>query len=256
MHGLPRDTGFGRLVQILIAQHKVSRAVGVQNQQRLFKAGKISHQVLEITAVFGVTVHHQLLKTAGLHAPQNLVQTFLDSGIRQHDRLWQRVGPGLEPYPETTAEAMPRREELPPAQESQLPGAEPNPCCMGSEARELLAVLEGYIEEELEDRRRYLALSRQAPSWARQTLRDMAEEENGHARRLMAARYLITGQPYRPNLVCGVFCPGRWAEELRRSYHEEACGGLNYARTADGTTDVCLVKLLNELSEDELLLRV
>ena len=51
-----------------------------------------------------------------------------------------------------------------------------------------------------------------------QTLRDMAEEENGHARRLMAARYLITGQPYRPNLVCGVFCPGRWAEELRRSY--------------------------------------
>ena len=80
--------------------------------------------------------------------------------FRQHDRLWQRVGPGLEPYPETTAEAMPRREELPPAQESQLPGAEPNPCCMGSEAMELLAVLEGYIEEELEDRRRYLALSR------------------------------------------------------------------------------------------------
>ena len=74
--------------------------------------------------------------------------------FRQHDRLWQRVGPGLEPYPETTAEAMPRREELPPAQESQLPGAEPNPCCMGSEAMELLAVLEGYIEEELEDRRR------------------------------------------------------------------------------------------------------
>ena len=97
-------------------------------------------------------------------------------------QLWQRVGPGLEPYPETTAEAMPRREELPPAQESQLPGAEPNPCCMGSEAMEILAVLEGYIEEELEDRRRYLALSQQAPQ-ARQTLRDMAEEENGHARR-------------------------------------------------------------------------
>ena len=46
--------------------------------------------------------------------------------FRQHDRLWQRVGPGLEPYPETTAEAMPRREELPPAQESLLPGAEPS----------------------------------------------------------------------------------------------------------------------------------
>ena len=162
--------------------------------------------------------------------------------------VWKRVAPGEDPYPmEDNANTQMSAQDS----ELTLPGAEANPCCMGSEARELLAVLEGYIEEELEDRRRYLALSRQAPSWARQTLRDMAEEENGHARRLMAARYLIAGQPYRPNLVCGVFCPGRWAEELRRSYHEEACGGLNYARTADGTTDVCLVKLLNELSEDE-----
>ena len=112
--------------------------------------------------------------------------------FRQHDRLWQRVGPGLEPYPET------RREELPPAQESQLPGAEPNPCCMGSEARELLAVLEGYIEEELEDRRRYLALSRQAPSWARQTLRDMAawliaQKEAGKALPHLIRRPTISG---------------------------------------------------------------
>ena len=118
--------------------------------------------------------------------------------FRQHDRLWQRVGPGLEPYPETTAEAMPRREELPPAQESQLPGAEPNPCCMGSEAMELLAVLEGYIEEELEDRRRYLALSRQAPSWARQTLRDMAawliaQKEAGKALPHLIRRTTISG---------------------------------------------------------------
>ena len=171
--------------------------------------------------------------------------------FRQHDRLWQRVGPGLEPYPETTAEAMPRREELPPAQESQLPGAEPNPCCMGSEAMELLAVLEGYIEEELEDRRRYLALSRQAPAWARQTLRDIAEEEGGHARRLLAARYLITGQCYRPNVVRGQLDLGDWCEALRQCYHEEACGGLNYARTADGTADICLAKLMNELSADE-----
>ena len=171
--------------------------------------------------------------------------------FRQHDRLWQRVGPGLEPYPETAAEVMPRREELPPPQEGQLPGAEPNPCCMGSEAMELLTVLEGYIEEELEDRRRYLALSRQAPAWARQTLRDIAEEEGGHARRLLAARYLITGQCYRPNVVRGQLDLGDWCEALRQCYHEEACGGLNYARTADGTADICLAKLMNELSADE-----
>lgn len=178
--------------------------------------------------------------------------------FRQYDRLWQRVGPGLEPYPETAAETAPSQAGertagggLSPAQESQLPGAEPDPCCMGTEAAELLAVLEGYIEEELEDRRQYLALVRQAPVWARQTLRDMAEDEGAHARRLMAVRYLITGRTYRPNLVCGILCPGSWTEELRRSYHEEVCNGLNYARTADSTTDHCLAKLLNMLSADE-----
>ena len=148
--------------------------------------------------------------------------------FRQHDRLWQRVGPGLEPYPETTAEAMPRREELPPAQESQLPGAEPNPCCMGSEARELLAVLEGYIEEELEDRRRYLALSRQAPSWARQTLRDMAE--------LLAKQR----QEKEPLIHCGV-------------YLDIAAADTEKLRTARDTVSAQLVR--SRMGADPLLLR-
>ena len=182
--------------------------------------------------------------------------------FRQHDRLWQRVNPALEPYPETAAETMPARGggqitqpansgSLTAAQESQLSGAEPNPCCMGSEAAELLEVLEGYIEEELEDQRQYLALARQAPVWARQTLREIAEDEGAHARRLLSARYLITGQCYRPNMVQGQLCMGDWCGALRQCYHEEACGGFNYARTADSTSDVCLTRLLNELSSDE-----
>ena len=182
--------------------------------------------------------------------------------FRQHDRLWQRVNPALEPYPETAAETLPARGggqitqpansgSLTAAQESQLSGAEPNPCCMGSEAAELLEVLEGYIEEELEDQRRYLALARQAPVWARQTLREIAEDEGAHARRLLSARYLITGQCYRPNMVQGQLCMGDWCGALRQCYHEEACGGFNYARTADSTSDVCLTRLLNELSSDE-----
>lgn len=182
--------------------------------------------------------------------------------FRQHDRLWQRVNPALEPYPETAAETIPARGgqiAQPPAsfgsliaaQESQLPGAEPNPCCMGGEAAELLEVLEGYIEEELEDQRRYLMLARQAPAWARQTLREIAEDEGVHARRLLSARYLITGQCYRPNMVQGQLCMGDWCGALRQCYHEEACGGFNYARTADSTSDVCLTRLLNELSSDE-----
>lgn len=185
---------------------------------------------------------------------------------RQYDRIWQRVAPNLEPYPET------RRQEMEPAvpavqaggmpaatesltppqvqQEAQLPGAEMNPCCMGSAAAEMLEVLTGFIEEELTDRRYLQAMVRQAPSWARQRLRDLAASEGAQAKRLMAAYYLITGECYRPNISCERIYVGRWCPALRERYHAAACNALNYARAADGTTDPCLVKLLNELSED------
>lgn len=40
-HARPaRDTGFGLLVQVLIAQHKVSSAIGIQHQKSLFKRVK------------------------------------------------------------------------------------------------------------------------------------------------------------------------------------------------------------------------
>ena len=136
-------------------------------------------------------------------------------------------------------------------QESTLPGAEQNPCCMGTAAAEMLEVLTGFIEEELGDRRYYLALSRQAPVWARQRLRDIAADEGSHARRLMAVYFLITGECYRPIISCDrIYLPG-WCAALRERYHEEACGGLNYVRAAEGTTDPCLAGLLNEMSADE-----
>ena len=67
----------------------------------------------------------------------------------------------------------------------------------------------------------------------------------------MAARFLITGQCFRPRVMGGQLYMGDWCAALRQCYHQEACGGFNYARTADGTADVCLAKLLRELSEDE-----
>ena len=184
-----------------------------------------------------------------LHSPE--VYDF-----RRYDRVWQRVAPDLEPYPGvSTAAGMPPPQAASAAsmarQESQLPGAAQDPCCMGSAASEMLEVLTGYIEEELADRRYFLAMSRQAPSWARQRLRDIAADEGAHARRLMAAHYLITGQCYRPAIASGSITIGRWCPALRERYHMEACNGLNYARSADGTTDPCLSKLLNELSADE-----
>ena len=186
-----------------------------------------------------------------LHSPE--VYDF-----RRYDRVWQRVAPDLEPYPGVSpAAAAP----APPPQtasaavltrqESQLPGAAQDPCCMGSAAAEMLEVLTGYIEEEMADRRYFLTMSRQAPSWARQRLRDIAADEGTHARRLMAAYYLITGQCYRPAIASGAVSIGRLCPALRERYHMEACSGMNYARSADGTTDPCLSKLLNELSADE-----
>ena len=169
--------------------------------------------------------------------------------FRQYDRVWQRVAPALAPFDgeaeaaETPAPQV-RQEEL-------LPGTEPDPCCMGSEAAHMLGVLTGFIEEELEDRRHYLALARQAPVWARQRLREIAADEGRHARRLMAAHYLITGECYHPRVNCGQVCPEAWCRELRSRYHAEACGGLNYARAAEGTPDVCLAALFRELSDDE-----
>lgn len=164
---------------------------------------------------------------------------------RQYDRVWQRVAPTLEPYP-----TMGQSETMA-SGENQLPGAVQDPCCLGSAAAEMLNVLTGFAEEELADRRQILALSRQAPPWARQRLRQIAEEECAHAQKLMAVYYLITGECYRPTVSYERITAGRWCPALRELYHASACSGLNYARAAEGTTDPCLRELLNELSADE-----
>ena len=186
-----------------------------------------------------------------LHSPE--VYDF-----RQYDRIWQRVAPTLEPYPAMAQQTMQAEQAAETnqtnamaRQESQLPGAEADPCCMGSAAAEMLDVLTGFIEESLEDRRQFLALARQAPVWARQRLREMAMDEERHAHRLMAVHYLITGACYRPQRVCQQIRVGSWCQALRERYHAEACSGLNFARAAEGAIDPCLRKLLEELSAAE-----
>ena len=188
-----------------------------------------------------------------LHTPQ--VYDF-----RQHDRIWQRVAPQLEPFPQQCRQsaAVPAMAEQPapaphpPATpESQLPGAIVNPCCMGSAAADMLEVITGFIEESLSDRQYLLATARQGPAWARQTLRDMAADELSHARRLQAVYYLITGDCYRPVISHQRICVNNWCADLRERYHLEACNGFNYQRAAEGTTDPCLSKLLSDLSAAE-----
>lgn len=163
--------------------------------------------------------------------------------FRRHDRVWQRVGSQMDAYPpaETTLPGLPKN----------LPGAQSDPCCMGTTAQEDAAVLNGFLEDELSGRQYYLSLLQIAPRWCRGRLLEMANDEKRHADKLTAALYLITGKIFRPQIVCSPPPSEPWREILRQAYHSEACAAMNYARAADETPDFCLARLLQELRGDE-----
>ena len=185
-----------------------------------------------------------------LSAAQNAAYDY-----RRCARVWQRVDPTLDPYPDVRAAAAMAADTSGDglsAAELTLPGAQADPCCMGTAALESLEVLQDFIREELADRRTYLFLARRAPTAeARQVFRAIASDEGRHARRLLAAVYLITGERYcpaicYPPLRCDGYCAA-----LRERYHEEVCGGFNYRRASQETLDPCLQQLLLAFSQDE-----
>lgn len=189
-----------------------------------------------------------------LSAAQNAAYDY-----RRCARVWQRVDPTLDPYPDVRAAAAMAADTsgdgLSAAErnaELSLPGAQADPCCMGTAALESLEVLQDFIREELADRRTYLFLARRAPTAeVRQVFRAIASDEGRHARRLLAAVYLITGERYcpaicYPPLRCDGYCAA-----LRERYHEEVCGGFNYRRASQETLDPCLQQLLLAFSQDE-----
>ena len=195
---------------------------------------------------------------------------------RMYDRIWQRVSPDLDPYPEVRAAqgggmTAPRQEGLaygpdpaagraatgmsaaqaaPETGVEDLPGADPNPCCMGSLADDSINVLAGFINDELADSRCCMALSRQVRNQAAARLfRRFAGEKQAAAQDLRAAYYLITGTCYAPVITLE---RRQWkclADILRFCYHQEACGHLNYMRAAEEAPDPCLKKVLNRLGE-------
>ena len=177
--------------------------------------------------------------------------------LRQQNRVWERVGPQLPPYGEMGednkrfhTELMPRpAQQVFDRNEAVLPGAEVNPCCMGSAAEEAVAVIAGFGEDELSECRHLQALSRQAPGWAVGQLRDLAGQHANQAKRLFAIYYLITGNCYTPVQQTERIYVGRWCPALRERYHAAACNGMNYERASEETTDICLKALLRELSE-------
>lgn len=173
---------------------------------------------------------------------------------RVYDQIWQRVTPGVDPFSEDAVSSSPTpavqsvsRQESGGA--AALPGAEQDPCCMGTNAQNSTLVLEGFIQEELAGARQCQCLAGHTRNQtAAQLFRRIACEKQAAARELCGAYYLITGTRYAPSItVEHVHCLNL-AEALRSCYHQEACAGLNYARAADETTDKCLTDLFNRLS--------
>ncbi|MBQ9521263.1 MAG: ferritin-like domain-containing protein [Oscillospiraceae bacterium] len=187
--------------------------------------------------------------------------------------VWRRVAPTLNPWPGADAVGKALRDgvkadgmvlasdtvrtpenvsdTLPvEANAGSLPGAEPDPCCMGTEAENDTAVITGFVEDEQAEKRQLQALARQSPLWARQTLLTLAGRAAGRARRLIAAYYLITGETYIPAICAERIYVGKWCPALRERYHGAACTAMNYERAADGTPDPCLGELFRALSAD------
>ena len=148
------------------------------------------------------------------------------------DRVWQRVAPELEPYP-------------------QLRGgdAEALKCRSNDGTAEQVAA---FVAEELADRRQYMAHLRCAPTpVAKRILRQIADEEGSHARRLMGIYYVLTGRclPLPLNTAAEELLP--WCSLLRQRYHHECSGSAAYHAAAEQTEDGCLKAIFLRLAEDE-----
>ena len=168
---------------------------------------------------------------------------------RQYDKIWQRVSPELNPYPEVRMENGGTGGDTEGGLEN-LPGAEMDPCCMGSAAMDSLRILEGFIEDEVAGRCVFLRLSNRVRNpGACRLLRQIAGEKAAHIKQLMAAYYLITGEYYRHTVQVAAPMASGYCAALRSAYHEVACLGFNYMRAADGTADICLQKMFQAMGE-------
>lgn len=188
---------------------------------------------------------------------------------RVYDQVWQRVTPGMDPFSadpsaagmteapqpisptpsvNPAASAPASRQES--GGEAVLPGGSPDPCCMGTEARESLEVLEGFLQEELAEAGCCQSLAcRVRNRQAARLFQQSAAEKRAAARELCAAYFLITGNPHTSTVTVEHLHWENLSQALRACYHQEVCNGLNYQRAADETLDLCLQKLFARLSE-------
>ena len=161
-----------------------------------------------------------------------------EADYRRYDRIWRKVSPELDPYPEVRA--------APPEKPT-----EPRRCMEEAAQGEVDAIRE-FLRDELADAQTYRYLARQAPTQeARRLLNRIASDETEHAKRLQTAHFLITGGTYPVTVVLPPQPRLPWRDRLRERYHEEIRGGAAYERAAEETRDKCLRRMFEQMSRDE-----
>ncbi len=164
---------------------------------------------------------------------------------RRYDRIWRRVSPELNPYPEVRAPRPPAAPPRPPRREDDGKPERPDGPPGAEALRELL-------RDELSAAQTCRYLARQAPSpEARRTMLRLAAEEAGHAKTLQALHFLLTGETYPVTVVLPPQARLPWRDRLRELWHAEADAASSYARAAERTRDASLRAAYERLSADE-----
>lgn len=190
-----------------------------------------------------------------LSAAQNAAYDY-----RRCARVWQRVDPTLNPYPDVRATAAMaadtpgRRSERRRAERrADAPGRAGGPLLHGHGGAGVAGGAAG-LHPRGARRPEDLSFPRAARADGRRRGRCSAPSRrtrDGTPGRLLAAVYLSAGERYcpaicYPPLRCDGYCAA-----LRERYHEEVCGGFNYRRASQETLDPCLQQLLLAFSQDE-----
>ena len=83
-------------------------------------------------------------------------------------------------------------------------------------------------------------------------MRQLAEEEGRHARRLVSLYYLMTGECYKPVLSTNCIAVPAWCEALRQRYHEEIYDATRYERLARDSNDAGIAQIMTALAGSEM----
>ena len=122
--------------------------------------------------------------------------------------------------------------------------------CLGPASAAYGTALQGYINDELADWRRYQALARRTPGGGGRMLAAVAADERRHAKKLSTAYFLISGVRYWPDVRAAQPVAPLHAA-LRERFWEEQRGAASYQAAAEEASDPCLKELFSELAAEE-----